>query len=101
MSETMLVAGLNDSPDALVATAEFLAGVKPRIAYLAVPIRPPPQHGHPSGPRFQQAEDDLQQSAFAAATATRSPPMRSMKYFCGEMLATTASGASPTSPDVG
>jgi wyosine [tRNA(Phe)-imidazoG37] synthetase (radical SAM superfamily) len=41
ITETMLVAGLNDSPDALTATAEFLTGVVPRTAYLAVPIRPP------------------------------------------------------------
>ena len=41
ISETMLVAGLNDAPDALIATAEFLAGVAPQTAYLAVPIRPP------------------------------------------------------------
>ena len=41
ISETMLVAGLNDSPDGLIATAEFLDGIAPRTAYLAIPIRPP------------------------------------------------------------
>lgn len=41
ISETMLLAGINDSRDALAATAEFLAGVAPRTAYLAVPTRPP------------------------------------------------------------
>lgn len=41
ISETMLVAGLNDSLESLTATAEFLAGIAPRTAYLAVPIRPP------------------------------------------------------------
>jgi len=41
ISETMLVAGLNDSVESLTATAEFLAGIAPRTAYLAVPIRPP------------------------------------------------------------
>jgi wyosine [tRNA(Phe)-imidazoG37] synthetase (radical SAM superfamily) len=41
ISETMLVAGLNDTEESLVATADFLAGVAPRTAFLGVPIRPP------------------------------------------------------------
>jgi wyosine [tRNA(Phe)-imidazoG37] synthetase (radical SAM superfamily) len=41
ISETMLVARMNDSAEALSATADFLAGIAPRTAYLAVPIRPP------------------------------------------------------------
>jgi wyosine [tRNA(Phe)-imidazoG37] synthetase (radical SAM superfamily) len=41
ITETMLVAGLNDSPQSLTATAAFLATIAPRTAYLAVPIRPP------------------------------------------------------------
>lgn len=41
ISETMLVAGINDSLESLTATAAFLAGITPRTAYLAVPIRPP------------------------------------------------------------
>jgi wyosine [tRNA(Phe)-imidazoG37] synthetase (radical SAM superfamily) len=41
ISETMLVAGLNDTEESLVATADFLAGIAPRTAFLAVPIRPP------------------------------------------------------------
>ncbi|MGB8021136.1 MAG: radical SAM protein, partial [Candidatus Nanopelagicales bacterium] len=41
ISETMLVAGVNDSLVSLTATAEFLAGIGPQTAYLAVPIRPP------------------------------------------------------------
>lgn len=45
ISETMLVAGLNDSRDALIATAEFLADIAPRTAYLAVPTRPPTVEG--------------------------------------------------------
>ncbi len=45
VSETMLVAGVNDSEDSLVATAQFLAEVAPRTAYLAVPIRPPAVEG--------------------------------------------------------
>jgi wyosine [tRNA(Phe)-imidazoG37] synthetase (radical SAM superfamily) len=45
ISETMLLAGINDSPDSLIATAEFLAGIAPRTAYLAVPTRPPTVEG--------------------------------------------------------
>lgn len=45
ITETMLVAGLNDSPESLKPTADFLAGIAPRTAYLAVPIRPPAVEG--------------------------------------------------------
>jgi len=40
-TETMLVAGYNDSEEDLEAAAAFLAGVKPSVAYLSVPTRPP------------------------------------------------------------
>lgn len=40
-TETMLVGGLNDRPEHLEAVAAFLAQVSPRVAYLAVPTRPP------------------------------------------------------------
>jgi wyosine [tRNA(Phe)-imidazoG37] synthetase (radical SAM superfamily) len=40
ISDTMLVAGMNEA-DSLTATADFLAGIAPRTAYLAVPVRPP------------------------------------------------------------
>jgi wyosine [tRNA(Phe)-imidazoG37] synthetase (radical SAM superfamily) len=40
-SETMLVRDLNDGDDALAATAAFLAELRPRVAYLAAPTRPP------------------------------------------------------------
>jgi wyosine [tRNA(Phe)-imidazoG37] synthetase (radical SAM superfamily) len=41
VSETMLVAGVNDDPTHLDAVAAFLAELAPRTAYLAVPTRPP------------------------------------------------------------
>jgi wyosine [tRNA(Phe)-imidazoG37] synthetase (radical SAM superfamily) len=41
ITDTMLIAGINDTRESLVATADFLAGIAPRTAYLAVPIRPP------------------------------------------------------------
>ena len=40
ITETMLIAGLNDSPASLAATAGFLSGIAPQTAYLAVPTRP-------------------------------------------------------------
>ena len=41
VTESMLVSGLNDSPEQLEALATFLGQVQPAIAYLAVPTRPP------------------------------------------------------------
>ena len=41
VTETMLVAGVNDSDDHLRQLSAFLGDLVPSIAYLAVPIRPP------------------------------------------------------------
>jgi len=41
MTETMLVAGLNDSAEGLREVAGFLARLRPERAYLSVPTRPP------------------------------------------------------------
>ncbi len=41
VTETMLVAGANDTPDLAVGTAEFLSLLEPDRAYLSVPTRPP------------------------------------------------------------
>lgn len=41
VSETMLVRGLNDSLAEVEAVGQFLATVKPSVAYLAIPTRPP------------------------------------------------------------
>jgi wyosine [tRNA(Phe)-imidazoG37] synthetase (radical SAM superfamily) len=40
ITDTMLIAGINDDEEGLVATAEFLAEPRPRTAYIAVPTRP-------------------------------------------------------------
>jgi wyosine [tRNA(Phe)-imidazoG37] synthetase (radical SAM superfamily) len=40
-TETMLVEGINDDRDSVVAVAEFLFRMKPDKAYLAIPTRPP------------------------------------------------------------
>jgi len=41
VTETMLVAGVNDGPEQLAETANFLHRLRPAAAYLSVPIRPP------------------------------------------------------------
>jgi wyosine [tRNA(Phe)-imidazoG37] synthetase (radical SAM superfamily) len=41
VTETMLVAGVNDDPEHLDAVARFLARLAPHTAYLSVPTRPP------------------------------------------------------------
>jgi len=40
ISDTMLIAGINDNTASLTATADFLAEITPRTAYIAVPTRP-------------------------------------------------------------
>jgi len=40
-TETMLVSGVNDAPEEIAAVAGFLAEVKPDIAYISIPTRPP------------------------------------------------------------
>lgn len=41
VTETMLVRGLNDADSVLAETADFVATLAPRIAYLGIPTRPP------------------------------------------------------------
>lgn len=41
VTETMLVASVNDSPEALAATAAIIAELRPAVAYLSIPTRPP------------------------------------------------------------
>ncbi len=45
VTETMLVSGVNDDPEDLCRTADFLREVSPRVAYLAIPTRPPAEQG--------------------------------------------------------
>ena len=40
ITDTMLIAGINDDPASLSDTAAFLAGIAPRTTYIAVPTRP-------------------------------------------------------------
>jgi len=41
VTETMLVKGLNDAPETLAVTADVIAELRPAVAYLGVPTRPP------------------------------------------------------------
>lgn len=41
VTETMLVSGVNDGEESLRATADWIAGLDPDWAYLAIPTRPP------------------------------------------------------------
>ena len=41
VTETMLVAGVNDGEEHLAAAASFLARLQPAVAYLSIPTRPP------------------------------------------------------------
>ena len=41
VTETMLVEGVNDSDDHVREVADFLARLKPAVAYLSIPTRPP------------------------------------------------------------
>ncbi len=41
VTETMLVAGVNDSKDQLTDIGDHLARLKPSVAYLSIPTRPP------------------------------------------------------------
>jgi wyosine [tRNA(Phe)-imidazoG37] synthetase (radical SAM superfamily) len=40
-TETMLIAGVNDSDDSIAEVASFLGELRPSAAYLAIPTRPP------------------------------------------------------------
>ena len=41
VTETMLVAGVNDGEDQLAELADYLARLQPGVAYLSIPTRPP------------------------------------------------------------
>ena len=43
--ESMLIQGINDSGEEIEKIAGFLAGLKPKAAYLAIPTRPPAKRG--------------------------------------------------------
>lgn len=50
VTETMLVASLNDHEDGVVAVAEFVRSLGPSCAYLSIPTRPPAESWLQPGP---------------------------------------------------
>jgi len=44
VTESMLIAGINDDVDSVTQLANFLSELKPRKAYLSIPIRPPAEN---------------------------------------------------------
>ncbi len=77
-TETMLVSGLNDDRRALEAVAEAVAGLGPRIAYVAAPVRPPaePWARPPPPERLQAALEALRSRGVRAEPlAAPEPPL--------------------------
>jgi wyosine [tRNA(Phe)-imidazoG37] synthetase (radical SAM superfamily) len=58
VTETMLVAGMNDEPEGLAQVAEVLRKVTPSVAYLSVPTRPPAE------PWVSAPAEDILQRAY-------------------------------------
>ena len=65
VTETILVDGLNYSAEALEKLADFLAMVRPQIAYLLVPTRPPAERSvrRPSNARLLEAARMIRRTA--------------------------------------
>ena len=52
-TETMLIKTINDTADEMEAVADFIKKLKPKIAYISVPTRPPAEeYGIPPEPEF-------------------------------------------------
>jgi wyosine [tRNA(Phe)-imidazoG37] synthetase (radical SAM superfamily) len=73
VSETMLVAGVNDSEETLQAVATYLGQLKPHRAYLSIPTRPPAQE-------WVQAPDE---QALARAYQILSAAVPDVEYLIG------------------
>jgi wyosine [tRNA(Phe)-imidazoG37] synthetase (radical SAM superfamily) len=82
ITETMLIRGLNDGKDAIDPTASFLASLGPRVAYLAVPTRPPAE------PWVRPAGEDRVNRAFQRL-AERLPRVELLTHFEGTAFGTT------------
>ena len=65
VTETMLVDGVNDSLEAIDKLADFFARVRPQIAYLLVPTRPPAERSvrRPSNARLLEAARMIRRTA--------------------------------------
>ncbi len=76
VTETMLVAGLNDEDSALQRTAALVARLAPRHAYLAVPTRPPAEGWvrAPAHARLHRALDIFRTTGIPVATLSQEVP---------------------------
>jgi wyosine [tRNA(Phe)-imidazoG37] synthetase (radical SAM superfamily) len=82
VTETMLVRGVNDSSEAVDALGDYLAGIRPRVAYLAVPTRPP------SEPWVRPASPETVESAFRRLSE-RLPRVELLTTYEGEVFGAT------------
>jgi wyosine [tRNA(Phe)-imidazoG37] synthetase (radical SAM superfamily) len=85
-TETMLVRGLNDDDRAIEAAAAFVERLKPAIAYIAAPTRPP------SEPWVQPASEDTTNRAFQRF-AERLPRVELLTGFEGTDFGSTGDPA--------
>jgi wyosine [tRNA(Phe)-imidazoG37] synthetase (radical SAM superfamily) len=70
-TETMLVAGVNDSRDELQALADHLGDLRPACAYLSLPLRPPVESWvRPSRHGVAMAADLLERAGIRAVPLT-------------------------------
>ena len=82
VTETMLVAGLNDKPADIGAVANFLAEIQPAKAYLAAPIRPPAE-------KWVRAPEE---SVMAAAHELFKEKLARVEYLLGFKESCTVAG---------
>jgi len=81
-TETMLVQGVNDGEASIDATAAFLERLRPHVAYVAVPTRPPAE------PWVRPADEEAVNRAFQRFAA-RLPRVELLTEFEGTAFGTT------------
>lgn len=92
ITETMLIRGLNDKPESLELIMEVIAEVKPRIAYISVPVRPPTEKWvkPPSEERLLAAYEMLSKKAKVELLTSIEPPPLAASDPIEYILATTS-----------
>jgi wyosine [tRNA(Phe)-imidazoG37] synthetase (radical SAM superfamily) len=94
VTETMLVAGLNDSPDEIARVSDTIASANPAEAWLGMPIRPPaePWVSAPSAPGFDRALQIFMSRIPSVRTLldSRSTPWRPIGAEADQVLAMAA-----------
>lgn len=86
VTETMLVASVNDSPDVLAATAAVIAELRPAIAYLSIPTRPPAE------PWVQSSDEATLNQAYQCFAAAL-PRVELLSGYEGNTFAATSDAA--------